>query len=412
MLKKIIIPIAVLSVGCPMAATYSAKFFLDDSVFSYVNDDDLTVVGTVTINKDSIQYGESAVISWNFEQITSITIQGVGTFTSNTGSVNVSPTQSRTYLVTANNRSKQQTDTLSINVDVPPVDIVAFESDMRGILLGGKVNLSWNVANAAYVTISAVNTGGSSGAASSPSGQLSPSGTYLSNTGGFVVGDVISYRLTAYSLDGAAFDTADINIPVKGEMTYTGFAINNPPTSDLFGGSAVPAGGTLNLSWSGTNINKFVITAKSFSDPNGPPVLTLTVPNADAGYYNLPVNNIGDYTGWDAVAYSFGNVPSNPITRNTRVVVYQPTQVNTFTVNGYSDSASINKGTLNFAWTGTDPIKGFEIRGLESYPIVINNNSSRSASTFHPYAGTYNLQLVAKDYGDNVVIKNFTLQLK
>lgn len=413
MLRKILIPIAIISVGCPMAATYSAKFFLDDEVFSYVNDDDLTVVGSVSINKNSIQYGESAVISWDFEQITSINIQGVGTFTSNKGSVNVSPTQSITYLVTANNRSKQQTDTLSINVDVPPVDIVTFESDMRGIMWGGKVNLSWNVANAAYVTISAINTGGSSGAASVPQGQLSANGTYLSNTGGFVIGDVISYRLTAYSLDGSAFDTAEIDIPVKGAMTYSNFSINNPSISELYGGSAVPVNGTLNMSWAGTNINKIVITAKAFSNPNGPVVLTLNVPNPDAGYYNLPVNQAGDYTNWTAVAYSFANVPSNPIYANNRVVVYERSRINTFTVNGYSESVSINKGFLNFAWTGTDPIKGFEIRGLFSDPIVVNDNSVRELrNIFHPYAGTYNLQLVAKDYGDNVVIKNITLELK
>lgn len=415
MFKKILIPIAILSVGCPMAATYSAKFFLDHDVFSYVNDDDLTVVGTVSINKNSIQYGESAVISWDFEQITSITIQGVGTFNSYKGSVTVNPSQSTTYTVTANNRSKQQIDTLSLEVIVPPVDIVSFESDMRGIMLGGIVNLTWNVANAAYVTIEAENSGGSSGAASFPSGQQPATGSYRSNTGGFVIGDVISYKLTAYSLDGAAFDTANIDIPVKGQMTYSSFTIDNQATDDLFGGCAIPLNDTLDFSWTGTNINKLVITGKLFSDPNGPPVVTVTVANPDSGHYSVPMNQLGDYTNWEAVAYSFGNVASIPIMApsKNRTVVYEPTKLNSFTVNGYSDSATLPKGMFTLAWTGTDPIKGYEVRGLYSDPIIVKDNSIRElGNIFYPYVGVYNLQLIAKDYGDNVVIKNFTLEIK
>lgn len=59
-------------------ADYSVRIPLDPT--SFVEQEDLTLVGNVNVNKSTVNLGESLTIDWNYEKLTSISIPYAGIF--------------------------------------------------------------------------------------------------------------------------------------------------------------------------------------------------------------------------------------------------------------------------------------------------------------------------------------------
>jgi hypothetical protein len=384
-----------------LLADYSVRIPLEQNIFA--EPENLTLDGNVTANKTSINFGESVSVSWDYEKLTSIFIPNAGTFYSNSGSANVTPNKAGAINVIVNNRSKSETVSLPMHVIFPPVDIVSFVSSERGISVGDKVNLSWQVDGADSVEITLL----SSGNASVPVGRQPNIGSYISNAGGIVTGDIIKYLLTAYSLDGETIKTSIVEVPVRGSMTYNSFTIDNPVVQNE--GITIPLGDTLNVSWSGTNIKTLVLSARDTANSNGPDVVSFNVPNPDLNSYSIPMTQLGDWSIFTAKATGFNKFVMEKNLSN-RVRVYQPATIDSFTINNASDEVTMKKGTINFAWTGRSPIMKYTISGLYSDPIEYASNL-RAGSVFYPYVGDYNLTLKAIDYNGRTVSKNILLHI-
>jgi hypothetical protein len=396
--------IANFVITTPVLADYSVFIPLEPGMFTEA--ENLTLEGTVTASKTTINLGESFSVSWNYEKLTSIVIPYAGTFSSNSGSVNVSPTKSGPINVVVNNKSKSETETLPITVIIPPVEILSFISTERGIAIGQKINLSWQVDNADYVEFKLL-----SGSASIPNGKQPNTGTFLSSTGGIVTGDIVSYLLTAYSLDGENIKTATVSVPVRGSMTFDSFAILNPFVDINFGGGiAIPLGGTLNTTWSGTNIKALVLGGGNTSNPNGPVTFSQSMPNPDANSYNIPMNTVGDWNINSIVGTGFNNYQLSKYV-NTRVRVYQPTKLSAFTVNGVADEITVTRGYHNFAWASNNPISKFVLSGIYSSASDYSN-TTRSASIYMGTVGDYRVRLETQDYNGTSDAKEILVHVK
>jgi hypothetical protein len=190
---------------------------------------------------NTIEEGESAILSWQVTDADSVTIsQGIGEVNSS-GSHTVSPTETTTYILTASNSGGSVTNSAMITVN--PADeeadstiptIHSFTSDYYWISPGGSANLSWEVSNADTVTIEPVfgevNISGSA--------SVSPSTT-------------TTYTLTASNTFGD--NTAEITIMVLWEPPdwWNGTPTPLPPNIESFSAdkSFLTEGITATLSW-------------------------------------------------------------------------------------------------------------------------------------------------------------------
>jgi len=388
MKKYLPLSIALLMTAPNILAGYSMHIPLEDAMFT--EPENLTLDGSVTANKTTVNYGDSFLVEWDYEKLTSIYIPNAGTFTSNSGSASVTPNRSGPFNVIVNNRSKSETTTLPMTVIFPPVQIVSFTSADRGISVGDKITLNWQVDGAESVEITSLSSN-----ASVPDGRLSNTGTYVSNTGGLVTGDVVKYLLTAFSPDGETIKTATVEVPVRGSMTFTAFNITNP-FSSYVGGIAIPVGGTLNTNWTGTNIKSIVLSGVDADNPYLPYTFSKSIPNPDANSYNIPMTTVGDWYVNNVVGTGYNKFQTSPYV-NARVRVYQPSKINSFTINGLSASEiTIKKGNYPIVWTGTDPLLKYVFTSV--YGDTELSSSTRSTSQFFLDPGDYRIKIAAIDY--------------
>ena len=74
---------------------------------------------SLTANPDTIQAGQSSTLSWQTQNATDVTIEGIGKVDPS-GSKQVSPTQSTTYTLTAKGAGGNQDATARVTVTQPP----------------------------------------------------------------------------------------------------------------------------------------------------------------------------------------------------------------------------------------------------------------------------------------------------
>ena len=74
---------------------------------------------SLTANPDTIQAGQSSTLSWQTQNATDVTIEGIGKVDPS-GSQQVSPTQSTTYTLTAKGAGGSQDATARVTVTQPP----------------------------------------------------------------------------------------------------------------------------------------------------------------------------------------------------------------------------------------------------------------------------------------------------
>lgn len=238
--------------------------------------------------------------------------------------------------------------------------------------------------------------------ASIPLGKQPATGSFSSNTGGMITGDVISYLMTAYSLDGENIKTATVAVPVRGRMTFTEAKITNKPqfyTGGNFGnGIAIPLGGTLDVEWTGTNIKDLKLLARESSDPNpsAPDIERATIPEPDNNNYKIPMRTLGSWVVPSLEATGFNDAKlSKSILSNIKI--YTPSKINSFTINGSSNEINVKRGSYTLLWSGNSPIVKYVMSGLYSTSSDLTP-STRSVTYYFASAGTYNMKIESHDY--------------
>jgi hypothetical protein len=102
---------------------------------------------------ETIAEGEESTLSWQVSNSTNVSVnQGIGAVTP-LGTVDVSPTETTTYTLTAIGGGTTATAQVTIEVEEPELDIVFFEADPESVESGNVVTLSWKTTGATDVRI-------------------------------------------------------------------------------------------------------------------------------------------------------------------------------------------------------------------------------------------------------------------
>jgi hypothetical protein len=159
--------------------------------------------------------GEAATISFATANADSVTISGGVGSPGTSGSVQVMPTQTTTYTLTANNARGPATCNLTVTVTEGQAPrIVAFGANPATITAGQTSTLTWNVENATSVEISGIGTVNPTG-----SREVTPGATQ-------------TYVLTARNATGSVESSATVTVnPGPGAAPTLTACVANPTTS-------------------------------------------------------------------------------------------------------------------------------------------------------------------------------------
>jgi hypothetical protein len=154
----------------------------------------MPLIKSFSTNKSSIEEGETAILTWNTTNASSVTISpGIGSVAAS-GSTTVTPTTTTAYTLTASGKSGNpvaSTITITIKPRIPPTISIGQDTIKRG----QPTSLSWNAPGAIGVTISGVGNVATSGIM-----QVSPYET-------------ATYTLTATYIDGTSQSaSATVNV--------------------------------------------------------------------------------------------------------------------------------------------------------------------------------------------------------
>lgn len=218
-----------------------------------------------TATPGTVGQGESSTLSWDIDNATSANINnGVGNVNPDTGSKQVSPTQTTTYTLTATGATGSKTQNVTVTVSKVNKPVIKnFTASPSTIVKGQSAKLSWEITGAKNANI---NNG--VGAVNKTSGEKSVS---PKNT--------TTYTLTATNAGGST--TATTTVSVINEPVINFFASSNPDNDpihtsekaylswDVFGAERVEInkgvgkvdseGGTTNVN--PNNTTKYTLTA-------------------------------------------------------------------------------------------------------------------------------------------------------
>lgn len=109
---------------------------------------------TISVLPESLLAGQSATLQWITTNATSVEIdQGVGTFTTESGSVQVQPISTTTYTATAKGAGGTSTASATVTIAASNQLGVTLTAAPLTISAGGKSQLTWSSQNAASVRI-------------------------------------------------------------------------------------------------------------------------------------------------------------------------------------------------------------------------------------------------------------------
>ena len=115
------------------------------------------VIAGFTSDKDFLNAGETATLSWIVGEIDTLTLDnGIGDVVPITvdgnGSIEVMPTMTTTYVLTGEGPAGNETAEVTIEVNSPPT-IESFTASANALIKGQTVTLTWETTNADTVTI-------------------------------------------------------------------------------------------------------------------------------------------------------------------------------------------------------------------------------------------------------------------
>ena len=112
------------------------------------------VINSFDVSPNMILQGETATLSWDVEGADSVTLSSFGSVSA-TGSQNVSPQETTTFFLTAENDFGSVNDQVTLNVEAIALpEILSFTVQSEEILEGQATVLSWDVIGADQISIS------------------------------------------------------------------------------------------------------------------------------------------------------------------------------------------------------------------------------------------------------------------
>lgn len=148
-----------------------------------------------TANPIQVRAGQPVNLLWLIENADSASISPVvGAVNATQGTVQVNPTETTTYRLTARNATSEAVETFTVNVERPLPRIISFQASPATINKGQSSTLSWQTENADTVTVTGVGTVQATGTA-----PVSPSET-------------TTYTITASNQFGSTSATAVVQV--------------------------------------------------------------------------------------------------------------------------------------------------------------------------------------------------------
>lgn len=226
----------------------------------------LPVIGSFSASSSTINKGESATLTWNVTDATSVSInQNIGEV-EKSGSKSVSPSTTTTYTITAvndaGNNSRSVTITVAAAAEKPVIN--SFAADRTSIISGEYAILEWDISNATSMSID-----NSVGSVETLTGTKSVFPTITT-----------TYTLTASNSAGSV--TKSVTITVSADEPEIVSFTATPPT--------IAAGESSVLQWEITNATSVSINqgVGTVSEDSG----TITVSPTSTKTYTITATNI------------------------------------------------------------------------------------------------------------------------
>lgn len=333
------------------ASNYSVVIGVKDKNINFVNKittptppADSGIEGSSSLSKHTINRGETTIISWNYTDIDSITIDGVGTYNQSSGSVNVKPTTSINYSVTIHKGANVKHETLSVDV-IQLAPQISLTATSYKIGVGKNAIINWSVTNSDDISISNV-------------------GNNLANSGSYNVSPTTdtTYTLIAKGYEDIPEKSDSITIKVIPDAVINSFDVNN---------TTFNKGETAIFTWDITNASKITL--------NGVVIPAATTTSS------IKLNTVGTVT-YDLEVTSL----SGQTTKQTKTLtVNESNMINFFSVNGTEASTVTAVSTLiKFTWDMVTPktLKITNNRGLSTTLPIASKTYSYTFN--HPVGDT------------------------
>jgi hypothetical protein len=309
----------------------------------------------------NISAGAGSTLSWQSAGATSITITP-GNFTSNAanGSMNVNPTATTTYILTASNASGSITSTATVTVNTAgKPTISSFGASPSGITPGASTSLSWTTSGATSI---AITPGNFTSSAASGSTSVSPTAT-------------TTYTLTATNASGSITSTATVTVNTGGKPAITSFSASP---------GSITSGASSTLSWITSGATSIAITPGNFTS-SAASGSTSVSPTATTTYTLTATNASGSNTATAKVTVS---AAGGPLT------------ITTTSCPGGTQSSAYAGCTI--AATGGSPPYTFSIStGANSAPLpeglTLNAGTGKITSALVGGEGTYIPEFIVTD---------------
>ncbi len=349
---KKIIPVLLLSTTC--TAGYSFKVFLDNNLFS--NNTHEEINGDIYINPQIINRGEMASFSWHYSSIDSLTIEGdnLNYKTSNpNGNLEVNPLVTTQYKAYIENNSKIQEKDFTLKV-IQPDPVISFTSDKYQITQGESSILSWDISNAESATLD------------NGIGDINPVSSI----------EVSPLVDTTYTLNAIGYNREKI---LTRNITIVVNEANKPTISMIQSPTPVFNNTDINLSWSGTDVEKYTITGSHMN--SGVPTTETDI--GDATSYIVRPTSGGTFTYTIKAINSVGA----SVTSSKVVIVEDDPSFSNFTVNS-STSIIVSPSTpLTFRTSGQSSGSVFVGRNEENTQDIDLPDISRASAGIFSYYG-------------------------
>lgn len=251
--------------------------------------------------------GQATTLAWTVENADTVTISGIGTVDPRAGTSSVAPSATTTYILTATNKTSQDTRSVAVTVTAGPGTpsgsprITSFLATPGTIASGQCSTLSWATENADQVSITSLG-----GVALNGAQQVCPTQT-------------TTYTLTASNAAGQTAANVTVTVTAGGKPTIVSFTAS--PTS-------ITAGQTSTLAWSVQNATSVQITSLGAVDltgsqgvqPQQTTTYTLTATNA-AGQTTAAVTVTVTGSGTNPQLTSCAATPAGPVAAGTAVTL-------------------------------------------------------------------------------------------
>lgn len=241
----------------------------------------LPSISSFSSNTDNIIAGQSATLSWNVADATSVSIgPDVGTV-SLTGTKSVSPASTTVYKLTASNGAGNSTASTTVTVTISSAPVITtFSASPASIKSGEASNLAWDVIGAKSINISQ----GIGGVAAKGSTQVKPAET-------------TTYTMIAASDYGSVTKSFTVTVDTTNTTNTADTAITKtPPAINTFSASknSITLGDNITLTWAVARARTVSISHDVGTVPSSG--WTMVIPAATTTYKLSAVNTFGTET--------------------------------------------------------------------------------------------------------------------